>query len=154
MVEYVREKGIYQLNAIPFAGFVAPILTFKGYTKYSFDFLDYAKRSQLFIPDWPIYTTSHNTPPALYGENAKVSNSFIANGSIIKGTVKNSVISRDVVIEEGAVIENCILFTKTKVSAGTYMKNVVTDKQVKILNSADVQGEKDNMMFVDYGEII
>lgn len=153
-VEYLREKGAFQLNAIEFEGFVAPILSFENYVKYSFDFLDYSKRSQLFIPDWPIYTTSHNTPPALYGDKAVVANSFIANGSNIKGTVKNSVISRDVVIEEGAVVENCILFTKTKIGAGAFVKNVVTDKQAKIINSKDVQGEPDNMMFVDFGEII
>lgn len=153
-VEYLREKGAFQLNAIEFEGFVAPILSFENYVKYSFDFLDYSKRSQLFIPDWPIYTTSHNTPPALYGDKAVVVNSFIANGSNIKGTVKNSVISRDVVIEEGAIVENCILFTKTKIGAGAFVKNVVTDKQAKIINSKDVQGDPDNMMFVDFGEII
>lgn len=153
-VEYLREKGELKLTAVPFSGFIAPILSFENYVKYSFAFLDYSKRSQLFLPDWPIYTTSHNTPPALYGDKAVVSNSFIANGSMIKGTVKNSVISRDVIIEEGAVVEDCILFTKTKVSAGSHLKNVVTDKQVKIINSKNVQGEKDNMMFVDFGEII
>lgn len=154
IIEYVCDEGIYTLNAIEFTGYVAPILTFENYVKYSFELLDYSKRSQLFIPDWPIYTTSHNTPPALYGENAVVTNSFVANGSIIKGCVKNSVISRDVVIEEGAVVENCILFTKTKIGKDTKLTNVVTDKQAKIINSKEVSGEPNNMMFVDFGEII
>ena len=130
------------------------LLTVENYVKYSFEMLNYSKRSLLFNPDWPIYTTSHNTPPALYGENAVVSNCFIANGSIIKGTVKNSVISRDVVIEEGAVVENCILFTKTKVGKDAVVRNVVTDKQAKIITSKNVCGDPDNMMFVDFGEII
>lgn len=151
---YTADNKIYKVNPIEFTGYVAPILTFENYVKYSFELLEYSKRSQLFNPDWPIYTTSHNTPPAMYGENAVVSNSFIANGSIIKGTVRNSVISRDVVIEEGAVVENCILFTKTKVGKDAKVTNVVTDKQAKIITSKDVSGTTDNMMFVDFGEII
>jgi glucose-1-phosphate adenylyltransferase len=154
MVEYVCKEGIYKLGAIEFSGYIAPILTFENYVKYSFELLDYSKRSQLFNPNWPIYTTSHNTPPALYGEDAVVSNSFVANGSRIHGTVKNSVISRDVIVEEGAVVENCILFTRTKIGKDAKVKNVVTDKHAKIINSKDVQGDPDNMMFVDFGEII
>ena len=154
MVEYVCREGIYKLNAIEFDGYIAPILTFENYVKYSFELLDYAKRSKLFNPNWPIYTTSHNTPPALYGADAVVSNSFIANGSRIHGTVKNSVISRDVIIEEGAEVENCILFTRTKIGKGAKIKNVVTDKNAKIINSKHVEGEEDALMFVDFGEII
>ena len=154
MVEYVCREGIYKLNAIEFDGYIAPILTFENYVKYSFELLDYGKRSKLFNPNWPIYTTSHNTPPALYGADAVVSNSFIANGSRIHGTVKNSVISRDVVIEAGAEVENCILFTRTTIGKGAKVKNVVTDKQAKIINFKHVEGEPDALMFVDFGEII
>ncbi|MCQ2087099.1 MAG: hypothetical protein MJZ37_03395 [Bacilli bacterium] len=154
MIRYIGENNIKEINAIQFDGDIVPILTFKSYVKYSFELLDHTKRRKLFVPGWPVYTISHNTPPALYGEEAEVKNSFIANGSKIYGTVKNSVLSRDVVVEKGAVVENCVLFTNTRIGAGVHVSNVVTDKQAKIVNSEVVKGEKDDMMFVDFGEII
>jgi len=154
MIDYVNQKGMYQVNAIEFKGFVLPILSFETYVKHSFELLDYSNRKELFQPDWPIHTISHNTPPALYGPNAKISNSFVANGSKIYGTVKNSILSRDVIVEEGAVVENCILFTKTKVGKDISVKNVVTDKQAKIINIKEVSGDEGEIMFVDFGEII
>lgn len=154
MIRYISENKLIDVNGIAFEGNIFPILTFKNYVKYSFELLDHTKRSELFVPGWPIYTISHNTPPALYGDKAVVSNSFIANGSNIQGTVKDSILSRDVVVEEGAVVENCILFTNTKIGAGVHVSNVMTDKQAKIINSDEVKGDKEDMMFVDFGEII
>ena len=154
MIRYIGENNLKEVNAIEFKGEIVPILTFKSYVKYSFELLDHTKRRKLFNPSWPIYTISHNTPPAFYGESADVRNSFIANGSKIYGTVRNSVLSRDVVVEKGAVVENCVLFTNTRIGEGVHVSNVVTDKHAKIINSEVVKGDKDDMMFVDFGEII
>ena len=100
---------------------------------------------------WPIYTTTHNTPPALYGEKAEVKNSFISNGSTIKGTVINSILSRDVIVEEGAVVKDCILFSGTKVGKGSHLQYVVADKKVQIKEVRDVAGEEDHYMYISFG---
>ena len=115
------------------------------------DLLFYENRKQLFKEDWPIYTTTHNTPPAIYGENAKVCNSFIANGSNIQGTVINSIISRDVVVEKGAVVKNCILFSGTKVGKDSQLEYVVADKNVKIKEVKEVSGEEDHYTYISFG---
>lgn len=151
LVNYCATNGLYEVNAFPFDGYVFSILTFDDFTKVSMELLAYDKRRQLFKNDWPIYTTTHNTPPALYGENAQVRNSFVANGSVIKGTVINSVISRDVVVEEGAVVENCILFSGTRVGKQSRLKYVVSDKNVIIKEVKDVMGEKDHYMYISFG---
>ena len=74
------------------------VLTFDDFVKVSTELLSYENRKQLFKEDWPIYTTTHNTPPAQYGPDAVVMNSFVANGSRIKGKVINSVISPNILI--------------------------------------------------------
>ena len=81
-------------------------------------------------------------------------NSIIGNGAIIKGTVENSVISRDVVIEEGAVVRNCILFTQTHVGKDTKMEYVLTDKSVKISEVKELKGKKDEVLYVKQGETV
>ena len=151
LVNYCATNGLYEVNAFSFDGYVAPILTFDDYVNCSMELLSYENRKELFKEDWPIYTTTHNTPPALYGPNAKVCNSFVANGSNIQGTVINSIISRDVVVEKGAVVKDCILFSGTKVGKDSQLQYVVADKNVKIKEVKDVRGEEDHYTYISFG---
>ena len=151
LVNYCATNGQYNVNAFSFDGYVAPILTFDDFVKCSMDLLSYEVRKQLFKDEWPIYTTTHNTPPALYGESANVQNSFISNGSRIKGTVINSILSRDVIVEEGAVVKDCILFSGTKVGKNSKLQYVVADKNVKIREVRDVKGEENHYLYISFG---
>ena len=142
------------VNAYEFTGYVVPILSSSDYVNKSFELLSYLNRQKLFLDDWPIYTTTHNTPPALYGKKAEVKNSFIANGAVIKGHVENSIISRNVVVEEGAVIKNCILFTKSYIGKDAHLEYVLTDKGVQVTEVKDLKGTKDKILFIKQGENI
>ncbi len=152
MVEYCVENKLVSAKPCFFDGCVVPILSFEHYVRHSFDLLKYENRIQLFKEDWPIYTTTHNTPPALYGEHAIVSNSFIANGCIIKGKVKNSIISRDVVIEEGASVEDSIIFTDSLIGANIKVKNVVADKHSQLVELKRIGSEKEDILYIERGE--
>ena len=151
LVNYCATNNLYEVNAFSFDGYVAPVLTFDDFVKCSMELLSYENRKQLFKEDWPIYTTTHNTPPAQYGEEAVVKNSFVGNGSRIKGTVINSVISRDVIVEEGAVVKNCILFSGTKVGKNSKLEYVVADKNVKIKEVKEVVGEEEHYTYISFG---
>ncbi len=134
-----------------FTGYVVPILNLQNYVAHSLDLLNYHIRSQLFLENWPIYTTTHNTPPALYGKDADVQNSFIANGAIIKGKVQNCIISRDVVVEKGAELRNCIIFTKTEISKDTKLEYVLSDKNVRIKEIKKITGDENNLVYIAQG---
>ena len=154
MVDYVINHHRTNVRGYYFDGFVVPILSAEDYVNKSFELLSYENRQKLFSDDWPIYTTTHNTPPSLYSKDAKVKNSFIANGSIIKGEVENCIIFRDVIIEKGAVVKNCILFTKTHVGKDIQMSYVVTDKNVDISEEKVLRGTKEKALFIKAGEKI
>ncbi len=154
MVSYAINHHRIAVHAFEYDGYVVPILSSMDYVNKSFELLSYENRQKLFLEDWPIYTTTHNTPPALYGEHAKVKNSFVANGAIIKGQVENSIISRDVVIEEGAVIKNCLLFTQTYVGKDAHLEYVLTDKNVKVKEVKELSGTKDKILVIKQGDII
>ena len=151
LVNYCATNLLYKVNAFAFDGYVAAVLTFDDFVKVSMELLSYENRKQLFKEDWPIYTTTHNTPPAQYGPDAQVANSFVANGARIKGTVINSIISRDVIVEEGAVVKDCILFSGTKVGKNSQLQYVVADKNVKIKEIKEVVGEKDHFTYISFG---
>ena len=152
MINHMTRNGELKVDSVFFDGYVVPILSFEHYVRHSFDLLDYKKRMLIFKEDWPIYTTTHNTPPALYGDHAIVSNSFIANGCVIKGKVKNSILSRDIVVGEGAVVENCIIFTGTEIGANVKLKYVVTDKYSIIKEVKKIVREKDDILYIGKGE--
>lgn len=145
------KKKTFKVLAQKFEGYVAPILSFDQYIEESMKLLNYENRKQLCKEDWTIYTTLHNAPPATYGPNANVRNSFVANGAVIKGDVTNSIISRDVRIDEGAVVKNCILFTGSHVHKGIKLENVVCDKKAKFV-SKNIKGTKSRFEFVPFGD--
>ncbi len=154
MVSYMINHHKMIVSAYEFKGYVVPILSSEDYVNKSFELLAYENRQKLFLDHWPIYTTTHNTPPALYGEKSKVKNSFVGNGAIIKGEIENSIISRDVVVEEGAVLKNCIVFTQSHIGKGVHMEYVVVDKNVKVKEAKELKGKKEKALFVKQGEII
>ena len=153
-LNYAINRHRVVAHAYRYDGYVVPILSSSDYVNKSFELLSYLNRQKLFLDDWPIYTTTHNTPPALYGAKAEVKNSFVANGAIIKGHVENSIISRDVVVEEGAVVKNCILFTQSYIGKDTHLEYVLTDKNVRVTEVKDLKGSKEKVLVVKQGENI
>lgn len=151
LVNHAIHNKSMKIYGCEFQGYVLPILSLQDYVDKSFELLNYENRQKLFLEDWPIYTTSHNTPPAMYMEGASVKNSFIANGSIINGKVENSILSRDVIVEEGAEVKNCIIFTHSKVGEKVKLKYVLADKHSVIKQVKRLSGEKEEILVVTQG---
>lgn len=154
MVELYTNNRMTKVIAYRHYGAVYPILSLKQYVQQSFKFLNNNIRKTLFFPDWPIYTTSHNTPPAYYGPFAEVDNSFIANGAVIRGKVRNSIICRDVYIDEGADVQDCILFTKTEIGKDTKLRYLITDKNVTIKEVKNLMGDEEDYLLISKGASI
>ena len=151
VISALVSEGEIEARGYRYDGYVAPILDFDHYVKNSFELLNYHNRNQLFLEDWPIYTTTHNTPPTLYGAEAKVKHCFIANGSVIKGKVEGSIISRGVTVERGAKIKNCILFTGTEIGRNVDMAYVLCDKASKVSTVKELKGTEDNVLYIQQG---
>ena len=128
LIYQAAEEGEYQVHVHLYDGYRRCIDSFKAYTDMCFELLDPQVASKLFLPDWPIYTKSHYTPPSIYGENSVVQNSFVANGAIIEGTVINSIIARGVKVSKGAVVRDSIVFSSTKLGEGSKVENALIDK--------------------------
>ena len=86
----------------------------------------------LYDPSWVIHTRSEERPPAHVRNGARIVQSLISHGCIIKGHVEHSVLSPGVVVEEGAIVRNSILLFDTIVGAGSLVDHTITDKEVVI----------------------
>ncbi len=116
--------------------------------------LDCKTRKQLFNPERPIYTKTRDDMPTRYGIGADVKNSVLGDGCIIEGTVKNSILSRGVKVEKGAVVENCILMQEAKIGKDANIKNVIADKNAVVGDGMVMQGTTEKRVFINKNEIV
>lgn len=159
LVSFNRDVIAKKVKALKVIGFehteyVALMNSTDSYYKASMDLLEADVRRQLFNKKRPIFTKTRDDMPTRYGTKADVENCFIADGCVINGTVKNSILSRGVKIEKGAVVENCILMQETSVAADAQLSNVIADKNATIGEGMVLKGTEKNHFFVKKNQII
>ncbi|GAA3064024.1 glucose-1-phosphate adenylyltransferase [Actinokineospora globicatena] len=87
----------------------------------------------LYNRQWPIRTATPPLPPAKFVNSGTATESIVGPGSVISGaTVTNSVISADVVIEDGAVVEGSVLLPGARVGKGAVVRKAILDKNVVV----------------------
>ena len=135
-------------RAYKYTGYVASVSSFLDYYKCSMEIAknEKARESLLWKKEAPIFTRVHNSAPTKYASSAKVENSMLADECVIEGTVINSVLSRGVRVERGAVVKNSVLFRGTRVGKNATLNCIVTDKDVQISDGVCLSGN-DNMPF-------
>ncbi len=144
----------YNIGVCYFDGFVRAVDSLPHYMDYSLDVLDRRIAEQIFHPNWPIYTLTHDTPPAAYGATAEVHNSYVSNGAIVHGKVINSILSRHVVIGKGAVVKNSIIFSSVKINDGAVIENALIDKYSIIERGHVIKGKAKDPIYVRQGAIL
>ena len=152
----VIPKSLSSLKVYGFEhkGYVAILDNTHTYYQASMALLNREVRQDLFNKERPILTKTRDDMPTKYGINSEVKNSLIADGCIIEGVVKNSIISRGVKVQKGAVVENCILMQDTVVSNGAVLNNVVADKEAVISEDVVLKGTPEHHCFVTKSQVV
>ena len=137
-------------------GYFASVSSFCDYFTYSIALTkDAALRASLLgIPERPIFTNVHNSPPVLYRDGAVVRNSMIADGCVIEGTVENSILFRGVKVKKGAVVKNSVLFFGTEVGENTTLNCIIADKHVSVSSGITLSGHETIPFFIGKGRKI
>ena len=137
-------------------GFAASVSSFLDYYKYSMELAsnEKARESLLWKKEAPIFTRVHNSAPTKHTGTAKVENSMIADECVIEGTVINSVIFRDVKIEKGAVVKNCVLFHGSHVGKNANLNCIVADKDVYVTDGVTLSGNENMPFYIQKGRKI
>ena len=153
-MEYLLKAGRIKVHAVPWTGYARRFDSFKHYIDYSFEMLNPEIAASLFVKERPIYTLTHDTPPAMYGKEAVVSNSFIANGAVVEGTVINSIIGRNVKVAKTAVVKDSIILSSSMIGDGAMVSNALVDKYAIITRSHKVTGTPNSPVYVAQGAIL
>ena len=110
------------------AGYWRDVGTIDSYYLAHRDVLGDAPRCDLFNPRWPIYSSNYQGPVARVSQG-EVASSLLGAASLIQGgSVRNSIVRREVVIEEGAEIEDCVIMDYTRVSRGARLRRTIVDR--------------------------
>ena len=129
----------FNLRAYRFEGYWRDVGTVESYYEASLELLSDNPPIDLNDSSFPIYSNNDNVMPHLIGEQAKVTNSLICDGCMVLGTVKNSILSNNVYVGEGVVIENSIVLHNSRIENSVKIKNAVVGENIKIA-SGDIQG--------------
>ena len=121
-----------QVVAYPFEGYWVDVGTVQSYWETSMDLLDPANTLNLYDSNWIIHTLSQERPPAKTGPQARIGQSMICNGCIIRGRVQHSVLSPGVYVSPGAIVRDSIVMNDTWIGPGAVLDRVIVDKNVVV----------------------
>jgi len=137
-----------------YEGIFIQLTSLESYFTNSMKLLEPEVRNGLFNADSPIYTKLRNSAPTRYTGDAKVVNSYVADGCVIEGTVENCILFRGVRIGKGTVVKNSILLQDTFTGNNVNLNCVITDKNVVIRDGRMLSGHETMPFFIPKGGMV
>lgn len=131
-----------------FEGYMRSIDNAVGYMEASMELLDPKLIRELFMGERSIRTKVQDAHPVKYGPHAKVTNSLVATGCIVKGTVENSIIFRDCTVEEGDVVRNSVIMQSGRLEKNLLLENVICDKYCHLSEGISLHGTPERPLIV------
>ncbi len=109
-------------------GYWRDVGTIPAFFAAHMDMLGARPAFELHNKQWPIHPAEYAGPAAKIMEG-DIRNSYIAEGVVIgRARIVNSVIRRDVTIEDDAVVEDSIIMDHSVISKGCRLRKVIVDK--------------------------
>ena len=127
-----------KLAAWRFKGYWKDVGTVDSLWESNMDLLKNNNELDLGDETWKIYTEDVNALPQYVGEDAKIDNSLITQGSVILGTVKNSVLGTNCVVGKGAVVVDSVINPGAKIGEGAKVTRCIVADDVEIAPGVSV----------------
>ncbi|MFA6627029.1 MAG: glucose-1-phosphate adenylyltransferase [Bacilli bacterium] len=140
IIPTMLKEGRY-LSAYPFAGYWKDVGTIDSLWEANMDLLSSHPKFDIFDLDWKIYSRNEARPPQYIKEGAVTINSLVTDGSIIEGTVINSLLSSNVKVGVGSIVQDSIIFADTVIGEGCHIKRTIIDENVVIHDHAMIGGD-------------
>ena len=88
-----------------------------------------------------IYARNSALPSSYIDEDAKIVNSLVAEGCEVYGTVKHSVVSIGCTIGAGALVEDAVVMPGVVIEDGAIVRNCILGENSKVCKNAVVGGQ-------------
>lgn len=133
-----------RMFAYRFEGYWKDVGTISSLLEANMDLLGEPPAFDVADSDWKIHSRNPLAPPEYLGPNAVVKNSMLALGSEIYGSVENSVISSNVVVEEGASVKDSVIMSGSVIRSGASVSYSIIDENVVVEETAEIGDAKED----------
>lgn len=120
------------LYAYRFKDYWKDVGTIESYWAANMELIKTLPEFNLYEDFWKIYTKSDYQPPQYTGENASIKTSIVSEGAQIYGSIEHCVISKNVTIEEGAVVKDSIIMEDCVIGKNAVLDRVIVDQNTVI----------------------
>lgn len=122
------DNRIPGLKAYEERGYWRDVGTLDSYWQSHLDLLGEAPIFDLRNPSWPILTDTFDGPTASM-VRSRIDDAMVGQGShVIEADIRRSVIGRNVHIEAGAHIEECVILDGVRIGSKARLKRVIADR--------------------------
>ena len=140
--------------AYEYTGYLSNIHSVKSYFDANLDMLDTQKFYSLFAPNQKVYTKVKNEEPTYYSNSSDVKRSQFASGSIVRGHVEDSVVSRNVDLQEGSSVTHSVVFPRVEIGKNATVNYAIIDKGVTVADGVTIRGTENNPVVITKGSVV
>jgi glucose-1-phosphate adenylyltransferase len=117
--------------------------TLDAYWEANMDLARVTPDLNLYDRDWPVWTYQEQLPPAKFvfdadGRRGLAVDSMVSGGCVVSGaTVRRSVLFSNVRVEDGALLEDCVVLPDVVIGPGVRLCRAIVDRHCVIDESMD-----------------
>jgi glucose-1-phosphate adenylyltransferase len=112
--------------------------TLDAYWEANMDLAKVTPDLNLYDRDWPVWTYQQQLPPAKFvfdsdGRRGMAVDSMVSGGCIVSGaTVRRSVLFSNVRVEDGALVEDCVVLPDVVIGPGVRLRRAIVDRHCRL----------------------
>jgi glucose-1-phosphate adenylyltransferase len=112
--------------------------TLDAYWEANLELAKVTPQLNLYDRDWPVWTFQEQLPPAKFvfdddGRRGMAVDSMVSGGCVVSGaTVRRSVLFSNVRVEDGALLEDCVVLPDVVVGQGVRLRRAVVDRHCRL----------------------
>ncbi|HRV94024.1 MAG TPA: glucose-1-phosphate adenylyltransferase [Anaerolineae bacterium] len=141
--DMISQDKVY---AYPFEGYWVDVGTIHSFweTNLAMTSVEMEQVLNLHDANWVIHTRSQERPPVKLGPQARIIDSLVSNGCVIRGQVERSVLSPGVYVSPGAVVKESVIINDTWIGPGAIVDKAIIDENV-VIGAGTYLGYGDDM---------
>ena len=152
--DYIMDEanhGNLTVNVYEFKGQVLFNKSVETYYKNNLALLDPKVQEGLFDGEVPIYTKVRDEVPTRYGKKAELANCVVADGCRLDGKLENTVVFREVKVQEGAEVRDSIVMQGCVIETGASIQYTILDKNVTVKSGTKLLGSPEHPLVIRKG---
>ncbi len=142
IIPMLIERG-KRVFAYRFSGYWKDVGTIDSYYETNMELLLPEPPFEIDAPGTKVFSNSNIHQPLYIGTNAQTDNSIICSGCNIEGTVTHSILSPDVVVEEGAEVKDSLILSGAVIKKNAKVYKAIVGEEAVIGEDSFLGAETD-----------